>query len=101
MSTVNDDQLVERLVPKILASIRAKAKAVESVPISTSLEGITSLPAYDTKGGQYKQVLVPIDALKEFVGNVILCTEETYKKWKEEGRLDDNKIYFGYKPKEQ
>lgn len=65
MAVENDDQLVERLVPKILASIRSKAKAVESVPISTSLEGITSLPAYDTTGGQYKTVLVPINALKE------------------------------------
>lgn len=62
---VNDDQLVERLVPKVLSSIRAKAKAVESVPIKQDLTGITSLPAYDTTGGQYKNVLVPINALKE------------------------------------
>ena len=62
---VNDDQLVERLVPKVLSAIRAKAKAVESVPIKQDLSGITSLPAYDTTGGQYKNVLVPINALKE------------------------------------
>lgn len=62
---MNDDQLVERLVPKVLASIRAKAKAVESIPIKQDLEGITSLPAYDTTGGQYKNVLVPLNALKE------------------------------------
>lgn len=65
MSVENDDQLVERLVPKILASIRAKARAVESIPIKADLDGITSLPAYDTTGEQFKQVLVPIDALKE------------------------------------
>lgn len=65
MATENDDQLVERLVPKILSSIRAKAKAVESVPVKKDLAGITSLPAYDTTGGQYKNVLVPINALKE------------------------------------
>jgi len=65
MATENDDQLVERLVPKVLSSIRAKAKAVESVPIKKDLAGITSLPAYDTTGGQYKNVLVPINALKE------------------------------------
>lgn len=65
MATVNDDQLVERLVPKILSSIRAKAKAVESIPVKSNLSGITSMPCYDTTGGQYKNVLVPIDALKE------------------------------------
>lgn len=65
MTTENDDYLVERLVPKVLSAIRAKAKAVESVPIKQDLSGITSLPAYDTTGGQYKNVLVPIDALKE------------------------------------
>lgn len=65
MTTENDDYLVERLVPKVLSSIRAKAKAVESVPIKQDLTGITSLPAYDTTGGQYKNVLVPIEALKE------------------------------------
>lgn len=65
MTTENDDYLVERLVPKVLSSIRAKAKAVESVPIKQDLTGITSLPAYDTTGGQYKNVLVPINALKE------------------------------------
>ena len=65
MTTENDDYLVERLVPKVLSSIRAKAKAVESVPIKQDLSGITSLPAYDTTGGQYKNVLVPLNALKE------------------------------------
>ena len=65
MAVENDDQLVERLVPKILASIRSKAKAVESIDIKDDLSGITSLPAYDTTGGQYKTVLVPINALKE------------------------------------
>lgn len=64
MATENDDQLVERLVPKILSSIRAKAKAVESLDIKHDLEGITSLPAYDTTGGQHKTVLVSIEALK-------------------------------------
>lgn len=65
MSTINDDALVERLVPKILSSIRAKAKAIETIPVTDDLTGITSLPAYDTTGGQYKNVLVPINALKE------------------------------------
>ena len=65
MAIENDDQLVERLVPKILSSIRAKARAVESLDIKDDLSGITSLPAYDTTGGQYKTVLVPINALKE------------------------------------
>lgn len=65
MASINDDMLVERLVPKILASIRTKAKAVESVPIKADLTGITSMPCYDTTGGQYRNVLVPIDALKE------------------------------------
>lgn len=65
MSTENDDQLVERLVPKILSSIRAKAKPVESIDIKDDLEGITSLPAYDTSNGIFKQVLVPVNALKE------------------------------------
>ena len=65
MAVENDDQLVERLVPKILASIRSKAKAVESIDIKDDLSGITSLPANDTTGGQYKNVLVPINALKE------------------------------------
>ena len=65
MAVENDDQLVERLVPKILASIRSKAKAVESIDIKDDLSGITSLPAYYTTGGQYKTVLVPINALKE------------------------------------
>lgn len=65
MSTINDDQLVERLVPKVLASIRSKAKPVETIPVKDSLEGITSLPAYDTTGGQHKQVLVSLESLKE------------------------------------
>lgn len=65
MTTENDDQLVERLVPKILSSIRAKAKAVESLDIKDNLEGITSIPCYDTSNGIYKQVLVSIGILKE------------------------------------
>lgn len=65
MSVENDDQLVERLVPKILASIRAKAKAVESIDIKVDLTGITSIPCYDTSNGIYKQVLVDVNALKE------------------------------------
>ena len=65
MAVENDDQLVERLVPKILSSIRAKAKAVESIDITADLEGITSIPCYDTSNGIFKQVLVNINALKE------------------------------------
>ena len=65
MAAINDDQLVERLVPKILSSIRAKAKAVETIPVAQDLTGITSIPCYDTTGEQFKKVLVPIDALKE------------------------------------
>lgn len=65
MSTINDDQLVERLVPKVLSSIRAKAKAVETIPVAQDLSGITSIPCYDTTGEQFKKVLVPLDALKE------------------------------------
>lgn len=65
MAQINDDQLVERLVPKILSAIRAKAKAVETIPVESDLEGITSLPAYNTHGEQFKQVLVPLDTLKE------------------------------------
>ena len=65
MAVENDDQLVERLVPKILASIRSKAKAVESIDIKADLTGITSIPCYDTSGGIFKQVLVDVNALKE------------------------------------
>ena len=65
MATTNDDQLVERLVPKVLSSIRAKAKAVETIPVAQDLSGITSIPCYDTTGEQFKKVLVPLDALKE------------------------------------
>lgn len=65
MAIENDDQLVERLVPKILASIRSKAKAVESIDIKADLTGITSIPCYDTSGGIFKQVLVDVNALKE------------------------------------
>ena len=65
MAIENDDQLVERLVPKILSSIRAKARAVESLDIKVDLEGITSIPCYDTSGGIFKQVLVEMNALKE------------------------------------
>lgn len=64
MAIENDDQFVERLVPKILSSIRAKAKPVESIPVKADLNGITSLPAYDTTGGQHKTVLVEIEALR-------------------------------------
>jgi hypothetical protein len=63
MAIENDDQLVERLVPKILASIRSKAKAVESLDITADLSGITSIPCYDTTGEQYKAVLVAMDAI--------------------------------------
>lgn len=65
MAVENDDQLVERLVPKILASIRSKAKAVESLDIKADLAGITSIPCYDTSDGIYKQVLVSVNSLKE------------------------------------
>lgn len=65
MAVENDDQLVERLVPKILASIRSKAKAVESLDIKADLTGITSIPCYDTSNGIYKQVLVSVNSLKE------------------------------------
>lgn len=65
MAQINDNQLVERLVPKILSAIRAKAKEVESIPIKADLSGITSLPAYDTTGEIFKQVLVPLESLKE------------------------------------
>ena len=63
MAVENDDQLVERLVPKILASIRSKAKAVESLDIRADLDGITSIPCYDTTGEQFKCVLVAMDAI--------------------------------------
>ena len=62
---VNDDQLVERLVPKVLSTIRAKAKPVESLNVKHSMEGITSMPCYDTTGEQFKAVLVPINVLRE------------------------------------
>lgn len=65
MATENDDMLVERLAPKILASIRAKSKPVESLSVKADLEGITSLPCYDTTGGQYRNVLVAIAALRQ------------------------------------
>lgn len=65
MASTNDDMLVERLVPKVLSSIRAKAKPVETIPVAEDLSGITSLPAYDTTGEQFKAVLVPLNALKE------------------------------------
>lgn len=65
MAVENDDQLVERLVPKILASIRSKAKAVERIDIKADLTGITSIPCYDTSDGIYKQVLVSVNSLKE------------------------------------
>lgn len=61
----NDDQLVERLVPKILSAIRAKSTPVETLKVTDDTSGITSLPAYDTTGEQFKMVLVPVGALKE------------------------------------
>lgn len=63
MAIENDDQLVERLVPKILSSIRAKSRAVESLDIKADLEGITSIPCYDTTGEQFKCVLVTMEAV--------------------------------------
>ena len=63
MARTNDNQLVERLAPKVLSYIRAKAQAVEMLPIKASLDGITSMPCYDTTGGMHKCVLVPIDAI--------------------------------------
>lgn len=65
MSTINDDQLVERLVPKILSSIRTKAKAVETLDVRASLDGITSIPCYDTTGEQFKCVLVSMNAVAD------------------------------------
>lgn len=63
--TTNDDQLVERLVPKILSSIRTKAKAVETLDVRASLDGITSIPCYDTTGEQFKCVLVSMNAVAD------------------------------------
>ena len=63
MARTNDTQLVERLAPKVLSYIRAKAQAVEMLPIKASLDGITSMPCYDTTGGLHKCVLVPITAI--------------------------------------
>ena len=65
MAVENDDQLVERLVPKILSSIRAKSRAVESLDIKADLEGITSIPCYDTTGDQFKCVLVSMNAVAD------------------------------------
>lgn len=65
MGTVNDDILVERITPKILSAIRSKSKPVESLSVKADLTGITSLPAYDTTGGQYKKVLVGMEALRK------------------------------------
>lgn len=64
MGAVNDDILVERLTPKILSAIRTKAKPVESLSVTADLTGITSIPCYDTTGGQFKSVLVSIEALR-------------------------------------
>ena len=79
MATENDDMLVERLTPKILASIRSKTKPVESLRIKKDLTGITSIPCYDTTGGQFKNVLVSIDALtlpaQEAVKDTVAATE--------------------------
>ena len=65
MSTTNDDALVARLVPKILSAIRAKATAVETIPVKNSLSGITSIPCYDTSGGQYRKVLLSMSSLSD------------------------------------
>ena len=65
MAIENDDQLVERLVPKILSSIRAKSRAVESLDVRASLDGITSIPCYDTTGEQFKCVLVSMNAVAD------------------------------------
>lgn len=62
---INDDILVERLVPKVLSAIRSKSKPVESLNVTADLTGITSLPGYDTTGGQYRKVLVAIEALRK------------------------------------
>lgn len=64
MSTINDDALVARLVPKILSAIRAKSTSVETVMIKDNLDGITSMPCYDTSGLQYRKVMVAISTLK-------------------------------------
>jgi hypothetical protein len=65
MTTENDDYLVERLVPKVLSAIRAKSRAVESLSVKKDLSGITSLPAYDTTGGQFKTVLVELETFRK------------------------------------
>ena len=62
MST-NDDALVARLVPKVLAAIRARSTAAESLLIKDNLDGIASMPCYDTTGGQYRRVLVSMPTL--------------------------------------
>lgn len=61
----NYDQLVEKLTPKILAAIRAKSKPVESLSVKDNLEGIVSMPAYDTTGQQFKAVLVPLEIFRK------------------------------------
>lgn len=77
MAIENDDQLVERLVPKVLTSIRTKSKAVETIPVKADLTGITSMPCYDTTGGQYKMVLVSVDSLKEPASSAADRAEES------------------------
>ena len=62
---INLDQLVEQLVPLVLARIRSKSTRIETLPVQQDMTGITSLPGYDTTGGQHRAVLVPIEALKE------------------------------------
>lgn len=61
----NYDQLVEKLTPKILAAIRAKSKPVESLNVKDNMDGIVSMPCYDTNGGIFKAVLVPLDVLRK------------------------------------
>lgn len=69
MSTINDDQLVERLVPKILAAIRARSMPVESMVVKSDLAGITSVPCYDTSDGKFQKVLLAMDTLEEVALN--------------------------------
>lgn len=81
MAVENDDQLVERLVPKILSSIRAKSRAVENLEITADLSGITSIPCYDTTGEQYKCVLVSMNALSEAARKPLEDDIEALKDW--------------------
>ena len=94
--TTNDDQLVERLVPKILSSIRTKAKAVETLDVRASLDGITSIPCYDTTGEQFRCVLVSMNAvadaarkpledeIRDLRNRVVCYTDLTASAWVED-----------------